>query len=81
MARKQAAVKTPSREAVVAETPPVAKGQKWRIPRGHAEILHVGKSLVQYRFIKTGMVRGSLEMKSIANFAEALKTHKAELVS
>lgn len=60
--------------------PSVVKGQKWRIPRGEAEVLHVGKSLVQYRFIKTGMVRGSLEMKSIANFAEALKTHKAELI-
>lgn len=59
----------------------LAKGQKWRIKRGDAEILHIGRTLVQYRFIKTGMVRGSLEMKSIAHFAEALKMHNAELLS
>jgi len=60
--------------------PPLEKGQKWLLATGHAEILHIGKTLVQYRFTKTGMVRGALDMKSIANFAEALKANKAKLV-
>jgi hypothetical protein len=57
-----------------------APGQKWQMQRGHAEIIQVGKTLVQYRFLKTGMIRGPLEMKSIPNFAEAMKTNKARLV-
>lgn len=58
-----------------------SKGQKWQIATGHAEIIHIGKTLVQFRFIKTGMVRGPLEMKSIPHFAEALKAHKAKLIA
>lgn len=57
------------------------KGQKWQLATGHAEIIHIGKTLVQFRFIKTGMVRGPLEMKSIPHFAEALKAHKAKLIA
>jgi len=72
--------KNVSRTSAPADVRPLFKGQKWRIATGHAEILHIGKTLVQYRFIKTGMVRGALEMKSIANFAEALKLNKATLV-
>lgn len=48
--------------------------------RGHAEIVQVGKTLVHYRFLKTGMVRGTLEMKSIPNFAEAMETNNAKLL-
>ena len=58
-----------------------ARGQKWQLPTGHAEIIHVGKTLVQYRFLKTGMVRGALEMKSIPNFAEAMKVNKGRLMT
>ena len=60
--------------------PEFTKGQKWQMPHGHAEITHVGKTLVQYRFLKTGMIRGALGMKSIPNFAEALKVQKATLM-
>jgi hypothetical protein len=77
---KTECIQSDARPPALADTP-LAKGQKWRIPRGDAEILHIGKTLIQYRFIKTGMVRGPLEMKSIASFIEALKTHDAELVS
>lgn len=63
-----------------ATAPQFAPGQKWQMQRGHAEIVQVGKTLVQYRFLKTGMIRGPLEMKSIPNFAEAMKTNKARLV-
>ena len=58
-----------------------ATGQKWQMERGHAEIVHVGKSLVQYRFLKTGIQRGTLEMQSIPNFAASMKNHKATLVA
>jgi hypothetical protein len=61
--------------------PAFAAGQKWQMQRGHAEIVQVGKTLVQFKFLKTGMVRGPIEMKSIVNFAEAMKTNKARLVS
>ncbi len=59
--------------------PALAKGQKWRLAGGHAEVLHIGKTLVQYRFTKMGMVRGSLDMKSIPKFEEALKSNNAQL--
>ena len=51
------------------------------MPRGHAEIIRVGKTLVHYKFFKTGMVRGPIEMKSIPNFAEAMKVNKARLMA
>jgi hypothetical protein len=60
--------------------PTLARGQKWQMERGHAEIVQVGKTLVHYKFLKTGMVRGPLEMKSIPNFAEAMLTNNAKLV-
>ena len=63
------------------KNPMFAPGQKWLMERGHAEIIQVGKTLVHYKFLKHGMVRGALEMKSIANFAEAMKTNKATLVA
>jgi hypothetical protein len=77
---RRPSVKSEKTRSIAAVTP-LAKGQKWRLKRGDAEILHIGRTLVQYRFIKTGMARGTLEMKSIANFAEALKLHKAVLIS
>ncbi len=85
MATKIKSVK--KKETVVAAAPaaskpgPFARGQKWQLPTGHAEIIHVGKTLVQYRFLKTGMVRGALEMKSIPNFAEAMKVNKGRLMA
>jgi hypothetical protein len=60
--------------------PTFVRGQKWQMPRGHAEIVQVGKTLVHYKFLKTGMIRGSIEMKSIRNFADALHTNKAKLI-
>ena len=80
ISKKPTTRKTTAKPARQNETRPLVKGQEWRIATGHAKILHIGKTLVQYRFIKTGMVRGALEMKSITNFAEALKANKATLV-
>jgi len=60
--------------------PTFVRGQKWQMERGHAEIVMVGKTLVHYRFLKTGMIRGTLEMKSIPNFAEAMESNNAKLL-
>ena len=58
-----------------------AVGQKWQMERGHAEITQIGKTLIQYKFLKTGMIRGPIEMKSISHFAEALTANKAKLIA
>lgn len=55
-------------------------GQRWQMAHGCAEIVQVGKVIVQYRFFKPGMVRAPLEMKSKTNFAEAMKANKARLI-
>ena len=60
--------------------PTFARGQKWQMEHGLAEIVQVGKTLVHYKFLKTGMVRGPIEMKSIPNFSEAMVSNKARLV-
>jgi hypothetical protein len=75
---KQVKIKNPKPQL---EKPPIfASGQKWQMQRGHAEIVQVGKTLVHYKFLKTGMIRGPLEMKSIPNFAEAMKANNAKLI-
>jgi hypothetical protein len=79
-APKKTTEKVSARPGGASKARELIKGQTWRIARGHAQILHIGRTLVQYRFIKTGMVRGSLEIKSIANFAEALHANNAELL-
>jgi hypothetical protein len=73
--------KTSPKAKTSSKVPAFAPGQKWQMERGYAEIVQVGKTLVQYRFLKTGMVRGPIEMKSIPNFAEAMKTNKAKLIA
>jgi hypothetical protein len=76
--KSRPAAQSKPKSTVKAQT--FAAGQKWQMQRGYAEIVQVGKTLVQYRFLKTGMVRGHLEMKSIPNFAEAMKANKAKLI-
>jgi hypothetical protein len=61
-------------------SPMFVRGQVWQFPHGIATILHVGKRLVEYKFLKTGMVRGPIEMNSISNFTESMKNHKAKLI-
>jgi hypothetical protein len=73
-------VKNSKSKIATRKLPTFARGQKWQMERGHAEIVMVGKTLVHYRFLKTGMIRGTLEMKSIPNFAEAMATNKAKLL-
>jgi hypothetical protein len=57
-------------------------GQKWQLELGYAEIVHVGKVLVDYRFYRVAnQKRVPIETKSIRDFAEALKKNKAKLVA
>jgi hypothetical protein len=58
-----------------------AVGQKWQMERGHAEIMQIGRTLIQYKFLKTGMIRGPIEMKSISHFSEAMIANKAKLIA
>jgi hypothetical protein len=69
-----------SPKPVSKKLPTFIPGQKWGMERGYAEIIQVGKTLVHYKFLKTGMVRGPVEMKSISNFAEAMKANRAKLI-
>jgi len=73
-------IKTLKSKKTSRKLPTFVRGQKWQMERGHAEIVQVGKTLVHYKFLKTGMVRGPLEMKSIPNFAEAMAANNAKLV-
>jgi hypothetical protein len=77
---KRVKIKNSKSKTGTTKLPTFVRGQKWQMERGHAEIVQVGKTLVHYRFLKTGMVRGTLEMKSIPNFAEAMETNKAKLL-
>ncbi len=57
------------------------KGQKWQLELGYAEIVHVGKVLIDYRFYRVAnQKRVPIETKSLRDFAEALKKNKAKLV-
>ena len=58
-----------------------AVGQKWQMERGHAVIMQIGKTLIQYKFLRTGMIRGPIEMKSISHLAEAFTANKAKVIA
>ena len=73
-------IKKMKSKAAAKKLPTFVRGQKWQMDHGHAEIVQVGKTLVHYKFLKTGMVRGPIEMKSIPNFSEAMVSNKARLV-
>jgi hypothetical protein len=59
-----------------------AAGQKWQLDLGHAEIVHVGKFLIDYRFYKVATQKHvPVETKTLVDFAATLKKKKAKLVS
>lgn len=70
-----------STTAATAPSPMFVRGQTWQLSHGTATILHVGKRLVEYKFLKTGMIRGPLELTSISNLTESMKANKATLIS
>jgi hypothetical protein len=68
--------------AGVAKDHVFAPGQKWQLDLGHAEIVHVGKFLIDYRFYKVATQKHvPVETKTLVDFAATLKKKKAKLVS
>lgn len=64
-----------SRSGVVLE-----KGQVWQLPFGRAQVISLGRTLVHFKFRKTGQSRaGGIELKSIRSFMDALKKNEAKL--
>jgi len=62
--------------------PSFAPGQKWQYGIGYAEIVHVGKILIDYRFhTAPNQKRVPITTDIMAQFAQNLKKHKAKLIS
>lgn len=58
------------------------RGQKWKLELGHAEIVHVGKVLIDYRYYRVETQRHvPVETKTLVDFADTLKRNKAKLVT
>lgn len=84
---RKPATKT-SKAASTASAAPASKdvvfapGQKWQLDLGHAEVVHVGKFLIDYRFYKVATQKHvPVETKTLVDFAATLKKKKAKLVS
>jgi len=59
-----------------------APGQKWQLELGHAEVVHVGKVLIDFRYYRMpNQKRVGIETKTLREFAEALKKNKAKLMA
>ena len=57
-------------------------GQKWQLQLGHAEIVHVGKILIDFRYYRVpNQKRVGIETKTMREFIEALKKNKATLMA
>ena len=85
--RKTTARKSTTKPTVKTPTPPVAQpafvpGQKWQFGIGYAEIVHVGKILIDYRFhTAPNQKRVPITTDILAQFAQNLKKNKAKLIS
>ena len=64
-------------------TPPTfVPGQKWQFAIGYAEIVHVGKILIDYRFhTAPNQKRVPITTDILTQFAQNLKKKKAKLIS
>src|SRR3954466_5367691 len=70
--------KTLSTTAAAAFVP----GQKWQYGIGYAEIVHVGKILIDYRFhTAPNQKRVPITTDILAQFAQNLKKQKAKLIT
>jgi hypothetical protein len=59
-----------------------APGQKWQFGIGYAEIVHVGKILIDYRFhTAPNQRRVPITTDILSQFAQNLKKNKAKLIS
>ena len=67
---------------IVADPAAFAPGQKWQLELGHAEVVHVGKVLIDYRYYKVATQKHvPVETKTLVDFAATLKKNKAKLVT
>ena len=79
--------KTAGKSAPAAKIPPAAEpqfvtGQKWQYGVGYAEIVHVGKILIDYRFhTAPNQKRVPITTDIMTQFAQNLKKNKAKLIS
>jgi hypothetical protein len=72
------AAKTPPPAALPAFVP----GQKWQFGVGYAEIVHVGKILIDYRFhTAPNQKRVPITTDIMKQFEQNLKKNKAKLIS
>jgi hypothetical protein len=59
----------------------LAKGQIWKLPDSHIEILEIGKRLTHYRHFRTlDAKRVPIQLTGIQTIQAYLKTNKAILV-
>jgi hypothetical protein len=86
MTTRKTTIKKQTRKAVetsAKSTPPsFAPGQKWEYGIGYAEIVHVGKILIDYRFhTAPNQKRVPITTDILTQFAQNLKKKKAKLIS
>jgi hypothetical protein len=75
------AAANPSKATQAAPTT-FAPGQKWEFGIGYAEIVHVGKILIDYRFhTAPNQKRVPITTDILTQFAQNLKKKKAKLIS
>ena len=80
-AKAKASAPAPAAKAPAPGTVPFAPGQKWQLELGYAEVVHVGKFLLDCRFYRVAaQKRVPLETQSIVEFTTLLKKNKAHLV-
>jgi hypothetical protein len=59
----------------------LAKGQIWKLPDSHIEILEIGKRLTHYRHFRTlDAKRVPIQLTGIQTIQAYLKTNKAVLI-
>jgi hypothetical protein len=74
--------KTKAPKAVATPAATFTRGQKWQLQLGHAEVVHVGKVLIDYRYYRVETQKHvPVETKTLVEFAEALKKQKAKLIA
>ena len=79
--RRKTDTETKAENAAASKLHAFAPGQKWQLQLGHAEIVHVGKVLIDYRYYRVETQKHvPVETKTLVDFAEVLKKQKGKLV-
>jgi len=61
-------------------SPALAKGQLWRMEKGHIRIVELGKMLVHYKMLRDLRQMRRTQISRIDNMIAYLKTNGAQLV-